>query len=897
MAIASLSVGLETRKFSAGTRRIRRDMDEIMGKAVVLRNELGLLQGAADQAFAASRQTRPPLSGRQGIGNGKARPAALTPVLFSQPNSEIRTALSTRPEQFVEVGGPALIKKGVDLGKKAVNKVASSTSESGAILDLADKTKISTDEIQKLRFAAEQFGVETADFDKALVTARGRLENFSADENSSGAEAFRALGISQELAQEFEKTSNGLLRVIESALGQFRKLNDSEQDAVSQGLFERPEGTAFRDRFLPAGLTSVKDLGEKGFVSSERGLKAGKETSEDISLGLAVLESLAKATIEDVLANIKTTVREIEMAGSLDVDDLRSQSDRLQARLEEFGVRPPELFEVRELASEIERLLRDEIGKRIEDARARQQQPGGELSNFSPGGVPGAMVPVPVRTETLETRLAALKEIQATLTSNLEAVTKIEQGMLAARKANLPEPTSNPTEAENFGKAPSDVEGTNELLEGQCVILEQLQRKAGLLSDQYKEIKVCLATIRSETDAVRGTLDQTAGEAEAQKGVPAKPEELRQPDAPAAGPADMLAGEGVKRVMQGVQDDAKSASRAIEDDFTDAFVLTQARAEEFGDVLDRVFDRSVDRLEGALTDFILTGKFDLKGLEDEILRTLTQASVKQLITDPLRQFLKSGVLPGIFGGIFSTSSGDGTGSAPAGGNGIVAPENGGFPSRDGCCPGPEIFDPLQLILEGLGIEFGRKGGEFDFLGQSLAQATGRADLLGQASQNAALLIRDELGRAASSASIALQLISSLTGGGGGGLGGDLISVLPSLFGLAGGPGTSPFGPQFSGTGVEGLLAAGSFATGGSITVPGFGAADSRLLFARVSPGEQIDFTPSGRQGRDGSGRGATVVVENKFIFQGGDPDSFNRALPQMAARAGAAMSRAVSRNG
>ncbi len=69
---------------------------------------------------------------------------------------------------------------------------------------------------------------------------------------------------------------------------------------------------------------------------------------------------------------------------------------------------------------------------------------------------------------------------------------------------------------------------------------------------------------------------------------------------------------------------------------------------------------------------------------------------------------------------------------------------------------------------------------------------------------------------------------------------------PLAQGLGGLFGGGSLGPQFAGTGTEGLLSAGSFAQGGSFTVSGSGAPDSRVVAFRATPGERVTVTPFGR---------------------------------------------------
>ena len=75
-------------------------------------------------------------------------------------------------------------------------------------------------------------------------------------------------------------------------------------------------------------------------------------------------------------------------------------------------------------------------------------------------------------------------------------------------------------------------------------------------------------------------------------------------------------------------------------------------------------------------------------------------------------------------------------------------------------------------------------------------------------------------------------------------------------------GGGSLGPQVTGTGFEGLQAAGSFQHGGTFTVGGSGGPDSRLVALRAAPGERVTVMP---RGAPASG----AVVNVKVINQAG----------------------------
>jgi hypothetical protein len=86
----------------------------------------------------------------------------------------------------------------------------------------------------------------------------------------------------------------------------------------------------------------------------------------------------------------------------------------------------------------------------------------------------------------------------------------------------------------------------------------------------------------------------------------------------------------------------------------------------------------------------------------------------------------------------------------------------------------------------------------------------------------------------------------------------ILGPLAQALGAAFGGGS--LGPQFTGTGFEGLQAAGSFQHGGAFTVGGSGGPDSRLVALRATPGERVTVTP---RGAPASGAVVNVTVINQ----------------------------------
>ena len=107
--------------------------------------------------------------------------------------------------------------------------------------------------------------------------------------------------------------------------------------------------------------------------------------------------------------------------------------------------------------------------------------------------------------------------------------------------------------------------------------------------------------------------------------------------------------------------------------------------------------------------------------------------------------------------------------------------------------------------------------------------------------------------------------------GGGGFLGGIGSLFTSALGLFGGGGGG-LGPQFTGTGAEGLLSSGSFQHGGSFEVAGRGGTDANIVQFRATRGERVTVeTPEQQR----AGRGS-IVINQSFDMRGAEPGVFAR---------------------
>ena len=118
---------------------------------------------------------------------------------------------------------------------------------------------------------------------------------------------------------------------------------------------------------------------------------------------------------------------------------------------------------------------------------------------------------------------------------------------------------------------------------------------------------------------------------------------------------------------------------------------------------------------------------------------------------------------------------------------------------------------------------------------------------------------------------AAQAKAAGSSAGGGGFFGTILGSLGSLFG------GGSLGPQFTGTGAEGLAASGSFAHGGRGIVGGSGGTDSKLAMLKVTPREEISVRTPEQQRQERGSTGGGVSIEQNFDFRGADPGVFTRA--------------------
>lgn len=385
-------------------------------------------------------------------------------------------------------------------------------------------------------------------------------------------------------------------------------------------------------------------------------------------------------------------------------------------------------------------------------------------------------------------------------------------------------------------------------------------------------------------------------------------------------------------------------------------------AEDVGSAVERALVDGFDKAADGLADFITTGKLDVGSLLQDINRQLAEFALKQTqaelikilfpelteIADPAKaaRQAEAVAITGTTVALNSLATAASSAAAGLGTSSILAPgvqaTTARFPSFGVGAPtgiDPSIFSggaqTTQKDFGGFGILFGdvqKTSKAFTDLTTVTAQNSQITAGLVQSTQGATNALS---GAFLPALSFAASGLAQLFGGGGGlSKTGQILSTIVGIagqvaggfagggFSFGGGSGVSTTGfgtgSPFGGGVGSGIGGAPGFAGGGSLTVPGFGPADSRAFFganvagppvvARVSPGENISFTP---RGSNDNGETAELLRDVRSLLSqiagstrgteralAGPPAArgFNQDGASSAADAGVMIQNAVARN-
>lgn len=265
--------------------------------------------------------------------------------------------------------------------------------------------------------------------------------------------------------------------------------------------------------------------------------------------------------------------------------------------------------------------------------------------------------------------------------------------------------------------------------------------------------------------------------------------------------------------------------RDVESGARRAFLAIGMDMQDAAANIERVITNAFRAAEDALTQFITTGKADIKGFIGGIAEDLTRSFVRENILGPLASSL------GLSGSAVGIPLGEAGNPMHVvqdqGASGVLDPRTWWEQAQEG---GTSFFDRLRTGFD----EMRATGGNvFSQIGNFIK-----------------------------------NLISGSSGGSGKGIFGTILSLAGSYFGGWGG------GPPSDLTGL--------YATGGSFRVGGSGGVDSQLVKFRASPGEDVSIT---RAGQKGSGEGGGDFYSLTVDARGANDEAAVEAAVERGIRA------------
>ena len=278
-------------------------------------------------------------------------------------------------------------------------------------------------------------------------------------------------------------------------------------------------------------------------------------------------------------------------------------------------------------------------------------------------------------------------------------------------------------------------------------------------------------------------------------------------------------------------DEALASSRRWEDGVIRGLRNYEREATDSAANAEQALTSSFRSIEDALIDVRRTGEFEIGALVDSILDEFTRLALRENILGPLAggfEDILGGLFPDLFGRpasgpLFETARQDIAGNPDIFGAGDAAKSLAEL-SQSALSGSTAMLEAAASATGVAAAGTTASGVLVDELAIGAIQ-TALSTGLASSAADAATQSNIQLASAALEAAVALrQVAASGGGGGGGGFGGG--GGIGSFFGAFAGGGGGGLGPQFTGTGLEGLLASGSFHKGG---VAGDGRAPTHAL--------------------------------------------------------------------
>ncbi len=211
------------------------------------------------------------------------RKAAVTANVTAKEIEATSTSAKGLTGAFQGLGGAASM-IGLTLGGiTAVGLVKSLVDSASAVNDLSERLGVSTDAVQRWKFAADQTGSSIDDF----ATAMGQLQKKVTEGGNATEEALHRLGLTIEQVRGLDPAT--LFETVAEAIKDVK--DPTERAAVAMELFGRG-GT----KILPALIEGVKELGDKaeatGNIMSGNTIKAADDLGDSFTALLGTGKNL-----------------------------------------------------------------------------------------------------------------------------------------------------------------------------------------------------------------------------------------------------------------------------------------------------------------------------------------------------------------------------------------------------------------------------------------------------------------------------------------------------------------------------------------------------------------------------------------------------------------------------
>lgn len=228
--------------------------------------------------------------------------------------------------------------------RMAVNNFQHTMGDVSALDKVSQATGIAIERLDSLKQAAAMHGVQWEQLSQVVTQFSARLREFSQNDVSAGAQAFRALGIRI-------RDSQGNLRSIDSLLPQladaFAKYGDgANKAAIASALFGEQGGPQMT-RFLNQGSQAIArqrlEIEQQGRVVTREGVEKARQYERVMAELNSAVDALSRDFAMMLAPSIITAAKAINeffnsmrMGSSTSIEQLNTRMAELQAREEKL---------------------------------------------------------------------------------------------------------------------------------------------------------------------------------------------------------------------------------------------------------------------------------------------------------------------------------------------------------------------------------------------------------------------------------------------------------------------------------------------------------------------------------------------------------------------------------